>query len=141
MKQVVPYLNFDGKTREAMTFYGTCLGAKVEIISFGDHMQGGLPKEMEAAKDRIMHANLSNGSGPLLMATDTMPGMPFHPGNNFSVSVHCESAEEVDRLVAALGAGGKIGMPAQDTSWGARYGNLTDKFGIQWMFNFQYPPK
>ncbi len=139
MKEIVTYLNFDGATREAMTFYAKCLGGKLDLISFGDHMAGSMPKEMEPAKDRIMHARLSIGSMTIFMASDTMPGMPLQTGNNFSVSVHCESAEEVDRFFAALGEGGKIRMPLQDASWGARFGMLTDKFGIQWMFNFEYP--
>jgi PhnB protein len=132
-------LNFDGNTREAMTFYAQGLGAEIELISFGEHMGANLPKEMQPAKDRIMHARLSKASKNLLMASDAMPGMPFRAGDNFSVSVHCESVAEVDKLFAALGEGGKIRMPIQDTSWGARFGMLTDKFGVQWMFNFEHP--
>jgi PhnB protein len=139
MKEIVTYLNFDGTTREAMTFYSVCLGGKLDLISFGDHMAGGMPKEMEPAKDRIMHARLGKGSTTFLMASDTMPGIPLQAGNNFSISVHCESAEEIDRLFAALGEGGTARMPVQDASWGARFGMLTDKFGIQWIFNFEYP--
>ncbi|HEY4363022.1 MAG TPA: VOC family protein [Bryobacteraceae bacterium] len=139
MKGLVAYLNFDGQTREAMTFYAKCLGAKLEIFSFGDQMGEGLPKEMEPVKDRTMHAALSMGAGAILMASDTMPGMPLTAGNNFSVSVHPESVEEVERLFAALGEGGTVRMPLTDAAWGARFGMLTDKFGIQWMFNYEYP--
>jgi PhnB protein len=73
------------------------------------------------------------------MASDTMPGMPFQQGNNFSVSVHCESVEEIEKTFAALSEGGKAPMPLQDTSWGARFGMCTDRFGVQWMCNFEYP--
>lgn len=72
------------------------------------------------------------------MASDTMPGMPLQQGNNFAVSIECDSNEEVDRLFAALGENGKANMPVQDMFWGARFGMLTDQFGIQWMFNFQH---
>ena len=139
MKDLVAYLNFDGNTREAMTFYSACLGAKVEMHTFGENMPGGMPPGMEAAKDWIMHARLTKGSAAILMASDGMPGMALHVGNNFSVSVHCESAEEVDRLFAAFSEGGTARMPVTDASWGARFGMLTDKFGIQWMFNYEYP--
>ena len=141
MKEVVTYLNFDGNTREAMTFYAQGLGAEIELISFGDHMAGGLPKEMESMKNRIMHARLSKASKTLLMASDAMPGTPLQASNSFSVSVHCESLEEIEKLFAALSAGGKIRMPLQDASWGARFGMLTDRFGVQWMFNFEHPKK
>ena len=139
MKELVTYLNFDGNTREAMMFYAKSLGVALELHTFGESMPGGMPPGMEAAKDRIMHARLVKGSAAILMASDGLPGMPLHAGNNFSVSVHCEGAEEVDRLFAALGEGGSVRMPVTDASWGARFGMLTDKFGIQWMFNFEYP--
>ena len=62
--------------------------------------------------------------------------MPYQPGNNFSLSLDCESAEEQDKLFNALGAGGSITMPLGDTFWGARFGMLLDKFGVAWMFNY-----
>ncbi len=68
-----------------------------------------------------------------------MPGMPFRQGNNFSVTVSCESLQEIERLFAALGEKGKVTMPLQDVFWGARFGMLTDQFGINWMFNFDMP--
>ena len=77
MKQVNAYLNFDGNCRQAMKFYEKCLGAELELTTFGQ-MPGNTPKE---AQDRIMHARLSNGS-TLLMASDLMPGMPYNPGSN-----------------------------------------------------------
>lgn len=75
------------------------------------------------------------------MASDTLPGMDFRQGNNFSVSIHCDSVEEADALFAAFGEKGKVVMPLQETSWAARYGMLRDQFGIQWMFNLEHPPK
>lgn len=136
MKEIVTYLNFDGNCRQAMQFYGKCLGAELMLSPFSD--APGTPPEV---KDRIMHARLSKGSSALLMASDTQPGMPFQPGTNFSVSVHCESVEEIDKFFAALSENGQIAMPLQDTFWGARFGMLKDQFGIHWMFNYEYPKK
>jgi PhnB protein len=137
MTEIVTYLNFDGNAREAMTFYAKCLGAELQLMPFSE-MPGNHPPE---AKDRIMHARISKGTNgsTALMASDTMPGMAFHPGNNFSVSVQCESMEEIDRIFAALSEGGKISMPLADQFWGARFGMLTDKFGVHWMLNFPHP--
>jgi len=73
------------------------------------------------------------------MAPDTMPGMPFQQGNNFSVTINCESLPEIERLFTDLGTNGKVTMQLQDTFWGARFGMLTDQFGINWMFNFERP--
>ncbi|MCW5979925.1 MAG: VOC family protein [Bryobacteraceae bacterium] len=134
MKDVNIYLVFDGACREAMTFYKNCLGGDLNLFPFSE-MPGGAP---EAAKDRIMHARLSKGSN-VIMASDSMPGMPFQQGNNFSISVQCESVEETDRLFTALGERGKVTMPLQETFWAARFGMLTDRFGVNWMFNLEQP--
>jgi len=134
MKEVVTYLNFDGNCGEAMQFYGKCLGAELQMMPFAD-----TPGSSPAAKDRIMHARLTKGPSSLLMASDTQPGMPLQQGNNFSVSVHCESIQELDKYFAALSEKGTVTMPLQDTFWGARFGMLTDQFGVRWMFNFEHP--
>jgi PhnB protein len=133
MKQINVYLTFNGNCREAMTFYGEALGVEPVLFTFKD-----MPNCPDGAGDRIMHASVTKGDAAI-MASDTMPGSPFHPGNNFSISVNAESAAEVDTLVAALSAGGRVTMPAQDMFWGAYFGMLTDKFGLQWMFNFDKP--
>jgi PhnB protein len=130
MKEVVTYLIFDGNCREAMTFYQKCLGGELQVMPFSE-APGEHPPE---AKDRTMHARLSKGL-TILMASDTMPGMPFSQGNNFSVSIGCESQQEIESFFAALGEGGKVNMPLQDTFWGAHFGMLVDRFGIHWMLN------
>jgi PhnB protein len=131
------YLTFDGKTRDAMTFYQKALGGELNVQTFRD-------AKMDAPKggeDRVIHANIMQNGRAILMASDTMPGMPYTPGNNFSISVECESVLEEERLFAALGDGGKVTMPLQDTFWGAHFGMVTDRFGINWMFNAELPKK
>jgi PhnB protein len=136
MKQLNTYLTFDGNCRDAMTFYEKCLGGELHLMPFSDAQgQCDLPAD---AKDRVMHACLSKG-GVLLMASDAMPGMALKEGNNFSINISCESRQEIEKLFAALGESGKITMPLQDTFWGAHFGMLTDRFGINWMFNYEYP--
>lgn len=139
MKQINTYLTFDGNCREAMSFYEKCLGGQLFLMPFSQ-APCDLPPEAADAKDRIMHACLSNGKA-MLMASDTMPGMPFQAGNNFSINIACESQEEAERLFAALGENGKVIMPLQQTFWAARFGMLTDRFGINWMFNLEEPAK
>lgn len=136
MKAFHIYLNFDGNAREAMTFYQKCLGAKLSLQTFRDAKMG-VPT---GAEDRIVHARLEKGDA-IIMASDTQPGMAFTPGNNFSISVQCESSAEIDSFFKALSAGGKVTMPIQDTFWNARFGMLTDRFGVNWMFNYELPKK
>ena len=132
MKDMISYLNFDGRTREAMQFYHRCLGGELLLSSFSD-VKMDVPPE---AKDRIVHSKLTVGSSTL-MASDTLPGMPFQPGSNFHICVGCQSAEETERLFAALGDKGKVTMPLQDMFWGARFGMVVDQFGVSWMFNYE----
>ena len=134
MKEIVTYLNFNGNCRDAMKFYERCLGGELHMMPFSE-VPGNHPPE---AKDRIMHARLTNGSA-VLMASDTMPGMPFQQGTNFAIAVMCQSQEELERFFNAVSEKGKVTMPLQDTFWGARFGMLTDQFGINWMFNFEKP--
>ena len=134
MKQIVTYLTFNGNCREAMDFYAKCLGGDLHVMPFSD-MPGDVPKE---AKERVMHARLDSGPA-VLMASDTMPGMGFLQGNNVSVSVQCESLAEVEKIYSAFAASGTTTMPLADTFWGARFGMLTDQFGVHWMFHFEFP--
>src|SRR5579871_3686452 len=137
MKEVTTYLTFDGNCRQAMEFYKKCLGAELYIMSFGE-VPGNLPKEAREAPDRIMHARLTKGS-MALMASDTVPGMNFQQGNNFSISIQCDSLEEIEGLFAAFGEKGKITMPLDQPFWALRFGMLEDQFGVNWMFNLDKP--
>jgi len=125
VKQVNTYLMFDGNCREAMQFYSQCLGARLDLMSFADAKAFAYPAE---AKDRVIHAKLTKGT-VFLMASDTMPGMPWQQGTNFSISIDCESAEEIERLFGALGEKGTVTMPLSDAFWGARFGMLKDRLG------------
>lgn len=134
MKEIVPYLNFDGNCREAMTFYKKCLAAELYLLPFSEAPFDSPPD----AKDKIMHASLTK-ERTLLMASDTMPGMNVQQGNNFSLNITCESLPEIESLFAALGEKGEVTMPLQETFWAARFGVLKDQFGISWIFNFEKP--
>jgi PhnB protein len=135
MKAVVTYLAFDGNCRQAMKFYERCFGGELYLMPFseapGDH-----PPE---AKDRVMHATVVKDGKSIVMASDTMPGQPYTPGTNFSICISPENTEELERLFTALGEKGKVAMPLQDTFWGARFGIVTDQFGITWMLNYEKP--
>jgi PhnB protein len=131
MKEINAYLIFNGNCREAMTFYQKCLVADLQMIPFSDMPGGNVPQE---AKDRLMHARLTKGPA-VLMASDNMPGMPFHQGDSFSVSLNCESVQEIEKLFSTLSEKGKVTMPLQETFWAARFGMFTDQFGINWMLN------
>lgn len=134
MKDINAYLFFEGNCREAMNFYQSCLGGKTEVMTFE-----GSPMEVpDEYKDKVMHACLMTDE-LTLMASDSMPGQPVNFGNSVSLSINYESEAEINRLFPLLAQDGQVTMALQDTFWGARFGSLIDKFGINWMLNYDKP--
>jgi PhnB protein len=134
MKELITYLNFDGRAREAMQFYQKSLGGDLMMQSFAEAKMD-VPPE---SKDRIIHAKLT--IGPLtLMASDAVQGQAGPQGENFHICVICESLEETEKLFNGIGQNGKVTLPLQDMFWGSRFGMLIDRFGINWMFNYDKP--
>jgi len=134
--QVNPYLLFSGNCAEALQFYEDILGGK--IVSLITHretpMAGHVSPEWQ---DKVIHARMTIGD-TILMASDAPPEY-YHTPGGFSVSLLVDSAEEAERVFAALSDGGEVRMPISETFWAVRFGMCTDKFGIPWMVNFQKP--
>lgn len=131
MTRLNPYLSFKGKTREAMQFYHSVFGGKLDISTFKD---GGMPHEPNEA-DKIMHAMIVAENGIVLMASDTPDAMPFTEGSNISISLSGEDEAELRGYWEKLSVGGSITMPLEKAPWGDTFGMFTDKFGITWMVN------
>jgi len=140
MARVTTYLNFAGTTEEAFLFYKSVFKTEFvsEIMRFGDGPPnpGQPPLPADQAK-MVMHVALPILAGHVLMGTDAPDSMGFklNQGNNVYINLEPDTRAETDRLFAALGAGGKVGSALQEMFWGAYWGSLTDRFGVQWMFN------
>lgn len=135
MKNFNPYLTFGGSCREAMEFYKEALNGELIQMQTFEEAKMEVP---EAFKKHIIHAELK-AEGVHLMASDGMVGWVANPGNNVSLSIDFSDGEEQEKVWKALSEGGKVTMPMESTFWGARFGMLTDRFGIQWMLNYQKP--
>ncbi len=132
MKQLTPYIDFNGQCQDALSFYQQAFGqAKVDIKTFADMHDDSLTEEQ---KQRVMHAEFE-ADGVKFMATDGQQSNPSTQGTHIHLSILLDSNEEQSRLFEALSDGGQVVMPLQDTFWGSRFGMCTDKFGIQWMMN------
>lgn len=134
---VSPCLNFGGNTEDAFRFYQTVFGGELQIVrfkDFGDNSMG-VP---EADLDKVAHVALPLRDGSMLLGTDTLEsfGQQLTIGNNFSITLEAESAEEADRLFNALSDGGNVEMPLAKTEWAERYGMCADRFGVRWMVNY-----
>lgn len=139
MATINPYLNFKGNTEAAFNFYKSVFGGEFMVLQrFKDTPEA--DKIPANEREKIMHVSLPIGKGNVLMGTDALEsmGQQLTVGNNFYISINAESKDEAEKLFNGLSAGGKIEMPLQDVFWGAYFGMFTDKFGIQWMVNYDY---
>ncbi|MGB6714559.1 MAG: VOC family protein, partial [Candidatus Cybelea sp.] len=128
-----PYLVFGGHCEEALNFYKQVFNGEIEGISRWSEMPkdvGRTPVTPETA-NRVMHANFKS-PGVSFMASDGMPDKTYGEGP-ISLSVTTTDLAEAQRVFNALAAGGNVEVPMQDMFWGAKFGMLTDKFGIDWM--------
>ncbi|RUS45809.1 VOC family protein [Cohnella sp. AR92] len=131
------YLNFDGNTREVVEFYADVFKTEpANLTTFGSmpaHPDHPLPPGTE---NLIMHALLIIDGSPL-MFSDVFPGMPYHPGNNISLSYITREEAGLREAFHRMKEGGKIAMELQETPWSKCYGQVEDKFGILWQFNLE----
>lgn len=137
MAQINPHINFNGNAEEAFTFYKSVFGGEfAKVMRFKDLASPGFPvSEKEANK--IMHIALPVGNN-VLMANDVpeFMGKTNENEHRSKISISAESREEADRLFIGLSAGGTIEMPIADSPWGSYFGMFRDKFGIEWMIDY-----
>ena len=134
--QIEPYLAFGGRCEEALAFYAAALGGKVvRLTRFeGSPMDkaGKVPAQM---KQKVMHA-IFEADGARFLASDNGGGGPGakYVGFSMSVSIPADPAK-ARRVFDELAVGGKVTLPFNKMFWGAEFGLVTDKFGVQWMIN------
>ena len=140
MALINPYIHFNGNAEEAFTFYKSVFGGEFAMIArFKDFSNPEHPiSENEANK--IMHIALPIGKSNVLMASDTPEIMGKHNENETrsKISISAESKEEADTLFTGLSEGGTIEMPIADSPWGSYFGMFRDKYGIEWMVDYNY---
>lgn len=130
------YINFNGNCREAVEFYAQVFETeKPQIMTFGDAPPEPGHVLPEDAKHLIMHTQLTI-RGSRVMFSDIFPGMPFVVGTNINLSISSTNMDEIKSLFDMLKEGGSIGMDLQETFWSKCFGSVTDKFGLQWLFNY-----
>ncbi|MDE3144951.1 MAG: VOC family protein [Bacteroidota bacterium] len=137
MALINPHINFNGNAEEAFNFYKSVFGGEFAmIVRFKDISNPGYPiPEKEANK--IMHIALPIGKN-ILMANDVPESMGRvnENENRSKISVSAESREEADKIFSGLSAGGNVEMPISDSPWGSYFGMFRDKYGIEWMVDF-----
>lgn len=135
MPSINPYLNFPGTCEEAFNFYRGVFGGELDVSRYTEMPDDGSMPEDD--KNKIMHVSLPIGEAQVLMGADRPASMgPVNNGDNVQVSVAPDSSEEAKRIFDGLSAGGQVTMPYEKMFWGAEFGMCVDKFGIQWMVNY-----
>ena len=140
MALINPHINFNGNAEEAFTFYKSVFGVEfARVVRFKEMSNPEYPvAEKEANK--IMHIALPIGKN-VLMGNDVpeILGKVNEKENRSKISISAQSKEEADKLFNGLSAGGEIEMPMEDSPWGSYFGMFRDKYGIEWMID--YDPK
>jgi PhnB protein len=141
MATLQPYFNFSGNTEEAFNFYKSVFGGEFTTFTRFEDNPGACEGIPVSELRGVMHVSLPIGTSTVLMGSDVPSSMQKAiNGTNISISIDTESEAEADQLFTGLGEGGNIQMPLQKMFWGAYFGMLTDKFGIQWMVNYDEKP-
>ena len=136
MLGVKPYISFKGNCEEAINFYKEQLGAEVLYIS----RYGESPLAGKGPDEKIMHCSIKIGDS-VIMACDNVfeDHNPTTLGNNITLALGTNDMAQADAMFDNMSEGGTIIMPMQETFWAQKFGMLTDKFGINWMFNVDKP--
>jgi PhnB protein len=143
MAQINPYLNFKGECEAAFNFYKSVFGGEFQQFSRYKDMPPAEGKPaMETDNELIMHVSLPISKETVLMGSDVGGEWAMHTvtGNNIQLSVNVDSKDEAEKIFNGLGSEGQVKMPLEKTFWGAYFGMLTDKFGINWMVNYDEEP-
>ncbi|GEK33693.1 VOC family protein [Kurthia sibirica] len=126
------YLIFDGNCKEAMAFYAQVFDSEItELKTFGE---AGVPNLSEQQKELILHGRVMV-AGADLMFSDNNPAFPYIVGNNITLAVITPDEAYIRSSFAKLQVGGKVHMELQKTFWSDCYGNVADRFGVEWQLS------
>lgn len=123
-----PYIAFQGQARAALDFYQSVFGGEVNAMTFGEFGMEGV------AADQVMHGQLTTPDGFTIMCSDTPEGMEYNGGSRITISLSGDDQRLVEWFTR-LGEGGQVTLPMGKQMWGDTYGQLTDRFGVNWMAN------
>lgn len=137
MANINPHINFNGNAEEAFNFYKSVFGGEfTRIVRFKEMSSPEFPVPEKEA-DKIMHIALPIGTS-VLMANDVpeIMGRTNENENRSKIVIATDSREEADKLFNGLSVGGQIEMPIDDSPWGSYFGMFRDKYGIEWMVEY-----
>ena len=137
MAIINPHYNFNGNAEEAFNFYKSVFGGEIAMLVRFKEMESEYFPVSESEANKIMHIALPIG-GNVLMGNDVpeMMGKTNERENRSKISIGATSKEEADHLFNGLSAGGEVEMPMDNSPWGTYFGMFRDKYGIEWMIDY-----
>ena len=137
MALINPHINFNGNAEEAFDFYKSVFGGEFAMVMRFKEMASPQNPIAEKEENKIMHIALPIGKN-ILMGNDVpeILGRVNENENRSKIAISAESKDEANKLFNGLSAGGNIEMPIGDSPWGSYFGMFRDKFGIEWMVDF-----
>lgn len=134
------HVAYNGNCEEAFNFYKSIFGGEFDTVQRNKDIPAEAASPVKAGEeDKILHISLPIGKNSMLMGCD----MPAAFGeatrsNSFNISISTDSEADTERIYNSLLAGGKVNMPLDKTFWGAYFGMVVDKYGVQWMISYDY---
>lgn len=138
MRTINPWINFNGNAEEAFTFYKSVFGGEfAKIVRFRDLASDEF-QVPEKEANKIMTIALPLGKHNMLLGNDVpeFMGQVSETENRSKIVVSAESREEADKIFNGLSAGGDVEGPIGDSPWGTYAGMFRDKYGIEWILEF-----
>ncbi|MBC6309296.1 glyoxalase/bleomycin resistance/extradiol dioxygenase family protein [Listeria sp. FSL L7-1582] len=135
MPNTIPYLQFNGNTREALDFYAKAFGATPKMVQTYSEM--GDSRGDQALAKRIVHARLEKDNIELLYFSDSYVDEPLVIGNTHSIAFMFDDEAALKTTYDILKNGGQVSIELQEMPWGGVYAKVTDKLGIEWQLNWQ----
>jgi PhnB protein len=139
MTTIGPHINFNGNALEAFGFYKGVFGSEFSRVTYLKDLATAEFPVSDEDKDKLMYIALPVAAGSVLSGNDvpSFLGKTNERENRSKIAVSTESKEEADRIFAGLSAGGEVEVPMSDSPWGSYFGMFRDKYGIEWMINYE----
>ena len=139
MAKINPHINFNGNAEEAFTFYKSVFGGEFAMVMRFSDLSSQEFTVAEHEANKIMHIALPVGDS-VLMGNDVPEILgktnENENENRSKIAISAESKEEADKLFNGLSKGGTVEMPIGDSPWGSYFGMFRDKYGIEWMVDY-----
>lgn len=132
--ELLPYIFFKGNARQAFEFYKSVFGGQLEMQTLGEAPAEMQSDEFKDRKDEIMHARLFGGAVTLLGSDSKNASQK---SAKIELSLNGSNPAELEKIFDKLGDGGKVRMKLSKQFWGATFGMVTDKFGVDWMVSIE----